>query len=188
MILVAGLGNPGRKYDGTRHNVGFEVIDLLANRYRYPVYKSWKKAETAKGRIAGVEVLLSKPQTFMNLSGDAVGPQLQFYKEEPASLIVVHDELDFDPGCVKIKSAGGHGGHNGLKSIMNHVGRDFQRVRVGIGKPPKVARGADFVLSPFNKETRVLIDEAIERAADAVELIVEHGVKEAMSRFNGNSN
>lgn len=188
MILVVGLGNPGKKYDRTKHNVGFEVIDLLASRYRYPVYKSWKKSATAKGLIAGVEVFLSKPQTFMNLSGESVGPQLRFYKEEPSSLIVIHDELDFDPGKVKIKTGGGHGGHNGLRSIMEHVGRDFQRVRIGIGKPPNVGHGADHVLGPFNKETRLLVDEAIEDAAHAAELIIEHGVKEAMSRFNGSSN
>ena len=118
MILVAGLGNPGKKYDGTKHNVGFDAVDLLASRHRYPVYKNWKKGEVAKGTIAGAEVLLSKPQTFMNLSGDSIGPQLRFYKEEPSSLIVIHDELDFEPGTVKIKTSGGHGGHNGLRSII----------------------------------------------------------------------
>ena len=187
MILVAGLGNPGKKYDGTRHNVGFDVVDLLASRHRYPIYKNWKKGEVAKGTIAGAEVLLSKPQTFMNLSGDSIGPQLRFYKEEPSSLIVIHDELDFEPGTVKIKTSGGHGGHNGLRSIIEHLGKDFHRVRLGIGKPPRVGRGADHVLGPFDKKTRQLIDEAIEDAASAVELILEHGVKEAMSRFNGSS-
>ena len=128
MILVAGLGNPDKKYDGTKHNVGFDVVDLLASRHRYPIYKNRKKVKWS-GNTAGAEVLLSKPQTFMNLS-DSIGPQLRFYKEEPSSLIVIHDELDFEPGTVKIKTSGGHGGHNGLRSIIEHLGKDFHRVRL----------------------------------------------------------
>ena len=184
MLLVVGLGNPGKKYEKTRHNVGFEVIDLLASRHRFPPLKSWKKAEAAKGRIVGAEVLLEKPQTYMNLSGDAVGPALRFYKSGPEQLIVIHDELDFEPGDVRIKFSGGHGGHNGLRSIINHVGKDFIRVRIGVGKPRHADRGADHVLSGFDRNTRVIMDEALEDAVRAVEIIIEDGVKSAMNQVN----
>jgi PTH1 family peptidyl-tRNA hydrolase len=184
MLLVVGLGNPGKKYEETRHNVGFKVIDLLAQRYRFPPLKNWKKGEVSKGRIIGSEVLLDKPQTFMNLSGDAVGPALKFYKTGPEQLIVVHDELDFEPGDVRIKLGGGHGGHNGLRSIINHVGKDFIRVRVGVGKPRDSDRGAEHVLSGFDRKTQIIIDEALEDAVRAVEIIIEDGVKSAMNQVN----
>lgn len=184
MYLIVGLGNPGKKYDGTRHNIGFEVIDSLVVRNQFPQLRATGKAAAVKGRLCSQDVVLARPATFMNLSGDAVGPLMRFYQLDTQQLVVVHDELDFEPGKVKLKSGGGHGGHNGLRSIMNHCGRDFIRVRVGIGKPPRTQDGADFVLSRFDKATRVLMDEAVGTALEGVELIVEHGMAKAMALFN----
>lgn len=186
MRLVIGLGNPGAEYRGTRHNVGFEVIARLAERHAFPASKAFKKAEVSRGHIEGQEVLLMQPMTYMNLSGDAVSAVMRYYKCEPADLIVVHDELDFEPGQVRVKRDGGHGGNNGLRSIIAHVGRDFPRVRVGIGKPPR-GRGADHVLGRFSKLERVEIDEAIERACDAVEVVLSQGVQRAMNQYNQRS-
>ncbi len=183
MLLVVGLGNPGTQYDGTRHNVGFEALDLVASRFGFPPFKQWKKSEISRGRISQVDVLLVKPQTFMNLSGDAVGPIARYYRCEPSDVVVVHDELDFDVGKCKLKVGGGHGGHNGLRSIMDHIGRDFARIRVGIGKPTH-GRGADYVLSRFDASSRVLVDEVLEDIADAIEGVASKGVRAIMNKFN----
>lgn len=184
MHLVVGLGNPGREYEKTRHNVGFEVIEKLAGAGSFGSFKTQANARVAKGRIGGNEVLLVKPMTFMNLSGDAVGSLLHYYKLGPEALVVVHDELDFEPGVVRVKIGGGHGGHNGLKSIIAHVSRDFTRVRVGVGKPPSREAGADHVLSGFDKKERALIDEAVALAVQAVETILSLGIPAAMNEFN----
>ena len=184
MHVVVGLGNPGRKYEGTRHNVGFEVVELLARRHGLPALKVSKNAAVSKGKIVAEDVILARPLTYMNLSGDAIGPLLRYYKVEPEQLIVIHDELDFEPGDVRLKNGGGHGGHNGLRSTIDHVGREFVRVRIGIGKPPGSQDGSSFVLSRFDRSSRELIDQAIDDAADAVELVLEHGIKSAMNSFN----
>jgi PTH1 family peptidyl-tRNA hydrolase len=184
MHLVVGLGNPGREYEKTRHNVGFEVIDELARAGSFGGFKTQANARVAKGTIGGNETLLVKPMTFMNLSGDAVGSLLRFYKLGPEALVVVHDELDFEPGVVRVKIGGGHGGHNGLKSIIAHVSRDFTRVRVGVGKPPSREVGADHVLSGFDKKERALVDEAVALAVKAVETILSEGIPAAMNEFN----
>ncbi len=183
MLVVVGLGNPGTKYDGTRHNVGFEAADLLAERYGFAPYKGWKSSLISRGKISGTDVLVLKPQTYMNLSGDAVGAAVRYYRCEPADVIVIHDELDFEPGELRLKVGGGHGGHNGLRSIMDHIGRDFTRIRVGIGKPPR-GLGSDFVLSRFDKTSRVLVDEALEDIVDALDTIVLKGVRGTMNTFN----
>lgn len=187
MQLVVGLGNPGSEYVGTRHNIGFEVIDHLAAQHRFDASRSFKNAEVAKGRIAGEDVLLVKPLTYMNLSGDAVGAIARFYKVETPQIIVVHDELDFAPGDVRLKIAGGHGGHNGLRSIMAHMGAEFVRVRMGIGKPSKSAQGADYVLSRFDTSSRKAMDEAVVAAAQAVEAVLTKGAAAAMNAINRRS-
>jgi peptidyl-tRNA hydrolase, PTH1 family len=184
MWFVVGLGNPGREYERTRHNVGFDVIEKLGVRHRFPAARQVSGALTTRGRIAGQEVMLIAPQTYMNLSGDAVGAIVRFYKAEAESLIVVHDELDFEPGAVRVKVGGGHGGHNGLRSVMAHMGDEFVRVRVGIGKPASKAEGADHVLSRPDPTARKLMEEATDRAADAVELVIAEGVAQAMNRVN----
>jgi PTH1 family peptidyl-tRNA hydrolase len=184
MHLVVGLGNPGREYEKTRHNVGFEVIDTLSGVGSFGGFKTQANARVAKGTIGGNEVLLVKPMTFMNLSGDAVGNLLRYYKLGPEALVVVHDELDFEPGVVRVKIGGGHGGHNGLKSIITHVSRDFTRVRVGVGKPPNREAGADHVLSGFDKKERALVDEAVALAVKAVKTILSEGLPAAMNEFN----
>lgn len=183
MLVVVGLGNPGAKYDGTRHNVGFEAVDLLAQRFGFAPYKGWKSSLLSRGKVSGSDVLVLKPQTYMNLSGDAVGAAVRYYRCEPTDVIVIHDELDFEPGELRLKVGGGHGGHNGLRSIMDHIGRDFTRIRVGIGKPPR-GLGSDFVLSRFDKTSRVLVDEALEDIVDAIDTIVLKGVRGAMNTFN----
>jgi len=183
MLFVVGLGNPGAEYHGTRHNVGFEVVERLAERHGFPTSKRFKNAEVSRGRIAGHDALLIEPMTYMNLSGDAVGSIVQYYRGEPEDVIVVHDELDFEPGVVRLKKGGGHGGHNGLRSIAGQIGRDFVRVRVGVGKPPR-GQGVDHVLSRFTAEERRLTNEAVDQAADAVEMILERGLQRAMNAFN----
>jgi peptidyl-tRNA hydrolase, PTH1 family len=184
MHLVVGLGNPGREYERTRHNVGFKVVERLAANGAFGPWRLADQAVVSRGKIGNTDVLLVKPQTFMNLSGEAVGGLLRFYKADPAELIVVHDDMDFECGVVRVKLGGGHGGHNGLKSIAAHCGRDFARVRVGIGKPATAALGTDFVLSGFDKGERSLVDDAIALAADAVVVILDKGIAAAMSLFN----
>lgn len=184
MFVVVGLGNPGSRYEKTRHNVGFRVIDHLLERHGFPTLRRQKRANVSRGAVGDRAVLLAKPETYMNLSGEAVVGLLSYYKVEPANLVVVHDELDFEPGCVRVKNGGGHGGHNGLRSIVSHIGPDFVRVRMGIGKPPPNCDGADYVLGRVDKASKPLIDEAVVTAADAVESIIHDSVQTAMNRFN----
>jgi peptidyl-tRNA hydrolase, PTH1 family len=176
--VIVGLGNPGREYTRTRHNVGEEVIGLLAERLGEKLKVGRDKAAVAEARLAGKR---------MNLSGEAVGALWRRHKlTEPTQLVVVHDELDLPPGTVRIKVGGGLAGNNGLRSITQHLHtQDYVRVRIGIGKPPSKERGADHVLSRIPKAERELLDIAIERAADAVEAIVADGADAAMARFNG---
>jgi PTH1 family peptidyl-tRNA hydrolase len=184
MAFVVGLGNPGGEYQGTRHNVGYEVVDKIAEMHHFSTEKEFRGALVSRGRVGGQEVMLVKPTTYMNLSGDAVGAIVRFYKQEDAEVIVAHDELDFEPGQVRVKIGGGHGGHKGLRSILSHLDRDFIRVRVGIGKPKSSMEGADWVLSRFDGTTRGEIDDAIDAASRAIELILEQGVQKAMNVFN----
>lgn len=175
--LIVGLGNPGPDYEMTRHNVGFWAIDALAKRCRAPAFRVKFQAEWTQTEISGHAVLLVKPLTFMNLSGQAVQALSQFYKIPPTQVITIHDELDFEPGVIRLKVGGGAGGHNGLKSLIAHIGEPFIRLRVGIGKPP--ARGVDHVLSrPPAHELR-LLEEAIDRLCIGVEKIVQDSVSKA---------
>lgn len=185
MFLVVGLGNPGPKYEGTRHNVGFEVVELLADAAGASFSEKKWKARIAKGRIAGDDVLILEPQTFMNLSGESVGPALGFYKLGTEALIVVHDEVDLPVGAVKLKKGGGHGGHNGLRSLIQHLpDPDFIRVRIGVGRPPPEWDTADHVLSSFGPADRRQIDEAVKSAAEAVEAVIRDGLPKAMNVVN----
>ncbi|MEL6543653.1 MAG: aminoacyl-tRNA hydrolase [Myxococcota bacterium] len=187
MFLISGLGNPGPRYERTRHNVGFEIIDALAHRFHFPPSKNEKKAHVSRARLGEHDVLLQKPTTFMNLSGEAVAPLARYYKIPPERVVVIHDELDFDPGTVRVKSGGGAGGNNGLKSIIQHFEPGFIRIRVGVGKPPSGRDGADHVLSKFRPDERTLIDEAIVVSCDIVESLLDKGLAHTMNVFNRKS-
>lgn len=182
-LLVIGLGNPGPQYAKTRHNVGFMVADLLAARIGAP-FKVHKKsgAEIVTGRLGGRPVVLAKPRTYMNESGRHVGPLAKFYSVPPGDVIVLHDELDIAFGKIRLKLGGGEGGHNGLRSLVNALGtKDFQRVRIGIGRPPGRKDPAAFVLEPFNATERDEVPTICEQAADATELLLELGVEPAQN-------
>ena len=184
-LLVVGLGNPGTDYERTRHNVGAEVVELLARRHGGKLRRQKERSLTDEVDIAGRKVALAVPLTFMNLSGEAVAPLVRRYRVEPGQLVVVHDEMDFDVARLQVKDGGGLAGHNGLRSIVAHLHtQDFLRVRIGIGKPPGRREGADHVLKRFSKTEREQIDVTIEQAADAVETIISDGVATAMNRFN----
>jgi PTH1 family peptidyl-tRNA hydrolase len=185
--LVVGLGNPGKEYARTRHNVGEETIQLLASRADARLKSGRDRALVADARIAGKRVVLAFPTTYMNESGQAVGALMRRHKlTEPGRLIVVHDELDLAPGTVRVKVGGGLAGNNGLRSIVQHVHtHDFVRIRIGIGKPPSKERGAHHVLSRIPLAEREALDVAIQLAADAVEVLVTDGADAAMQRFNG---
>lgn len=185
--LVVGLGNPGPKYEWTRHNMGFLVIDELAERESIPVQRLKFKALTNTAVIGGRSVLLMKPTTYMNLSGEAVGQAARFYKIPPERVLVISDDVALPQGKLRVRRSGSAGGHNGLKNIIAHLGSDqFPRVKVGVGgKPHPDSDMADWVLSPFTGQDRKAMEEAISRAADAVTLLLDKGVDQAMAKFNG---
>jgi peptidyl-tRNA hydrolase, PTH1 family len=186
--LIVGLGNPGREYEGTRHNAGFWWVDSFAQANQI-TFKSESKFHglAARSMLQGREIFLLKPQTFMNVSGRAVGALVQFYKIEPAQILVVHDELDLPPGSAKLKLGGGHGGHNGLKDIIAHLGtRDFWRLRLGIGHPGDRAEVANFVLNAPRREEEELIKQAMQRAQDVAHLITEGKLEAAMLKLHSN--
>ncbi len=184
--LIVGLGNPGREYENTRHNAGFWWADELARSHRLDFRNEAKfHGLSARGNFHGHEVFLLKPQTFMNVSGRAVGALAQFYKIAPAEVLVVHDELDLPPGSAKLKLGGGHGGHNGLKDIIAHLGtKEFWRLRIGVGHPGDRAEVVNFVLNAPRKEEQVLIDEAVRRAQDVAPLIIEGKLEAAMLKLH----
>lgn len=185
-LLVVGLGNPGEEYAGTRHNVGVEVVELLARRHGATLKKGKERARVGEVRIGEARVALAIPLTYMNDSGEAVRLLVRRYGVEPPSLVVVHDELDLPVGTLRLKEGGGLAGHNGLRSIRAHLHTDdFLRVRIGVGKPPGGKdRGADHVLARFGKREREEIAVIIEEAADAVERIAVDGIHVAMNDFN----
>ena len=184
---MVGLGNPGKEYARTRHNVGEETVVLLARRVGATLKSGRDKALVADARIAGKKVVLAFPTTYMNESGQAVGAMMRRYRLiDPAHLIIVHDELDLEPGVMKVKVGGGLAGHNGLRSITQHLHtQDYVRVRIGVGKPRSKEHGANHVLSRVSAADRELLDVMVQRAADAVEAILAEGVDAAMARFNG---
>jgi peptidyl-tRNA hydrolase, PTH1 family len=184
-LLVVGLGNPGDEFRGSRHNLGAEVVDLLATRHSGRLRKRKERALVDEVTIDGRRVALAIPLTYVNDSGNAVGALVRRFGVDPEHLVVVHDELDLPVAELKVKSGGGLAGHNGLRSIVAHLHtQDFQRVRIGVGKPVSKERGADHVLNRFSKRERAEVDVTVEQAADAVETIVRDGVDAAMNRFN----
>lgn len=190
MKLVVGLGNPGPKYELTKHNVGFLAVDRLIDRWKAVGPKTEAQAEIYTAAFGGERVVLVKPQTFMNLSGKSVGPLFGFYKVAPTDMVVIHDELDIDSMNIRIKTGGGPGGHNGLKSIDEYVGAantGYHRVRIGIGRkaPPGERRQVvDHVLSPYSDKELEELDPILDDVADAIELTLKGDVKTAMNRYN----
>lgn len=184
--LIVGVGNPGREYLGSRHNVGFEVLGLLAQRYKVTLKPARDRALIAEVHAEDLHLLLATPTTFMNNSGDAVGSLARRYGfDDPRNIIIVHDELDLEPGVVRLKSGGGLAGHNGLRSIAKHLKtHEFVRVRIGIGKPSTKDSGVDHVLSRVPVAERKTLDIAVQVAADAVQLICSRGLDVAMQQIN----
>ena len=185
MWLIVGLGNPGREYAGNRHNTGFMVVDELAKRVGGLSFRSKFGGHLADARAFGERAVLLKPQSYMNCSGQVVAPAARFFNVEPANLVVIHDDLDLDFGRLKVKVGGGHGGHNGLRSLFADLGtQEFVRVRLGIGRPPPRMEGADYVLQNFSRAEAKELPFLLGEAADAVELILQTGLTSAMNRFN----
>lgn len=184
MKLIVGLGNPGSEYEGTRHNVGFEVIDLLARRHNIAVSKRNFKSVYGEGSIGGEKALLMRPMTFMNLSGEAVGAMARFYKLESTEVWIVLDEVALAPGRIRLRYKGSAGGHNGLSNIVTMLGtQDVPRIRIGVGAARPGAM-VGHVLGRFRKEETPLIEEAVARSADAIECALKEGFEMAMNRFN----
>ena len=186
MYIIAGLGNPTQQYDHTRHNIGFDTITYLADRYHITMNTKKFQAICGTGVIEGQKVLLLKPQTYMNLSGNSIGEAVNFYKLDPATeVIVIYDDIALEPGYIRVKKKGSAGGHNGIKDIIAHLGtQEFQRIRVGVGEKPKDYDLAAYVLGHFAAEDRKKVEEAIAQAADAVELMVQDRADEAMNLYN----
>lgn len=186
MYIIAGLGNPGKEYINTRHNVGFGVIDILADKYNISVLELRSKALVGKGMMEGRRVILVKPLTYMNLSGESIRPIVDYYKADAEQeLIVISDDVSLPPGGLRIRKRGSAGGHNGLKNIIRQMGTEnFTRIRLGVGEKPRNYDLADWVLGHFNGEERKAVDEAADRAVHAVELILSEGADAAMNIFN----
>ena len=185
MFLLVGLGNPGQKYARTRHNVGFDVVDRLGERWGIAVTRSSSQSLVGDGLVKNERAVLMKPQAYVNLSGGPVRTAMDFYKVPIGNVVVVHDELEVPFGRVRGNRSGGHGGHNGLRDLNQHLGTDYPRVRVGTGRPPEGWDPADFVLSRWKDDEGQEVLRMIERACDAMECVVTEGVDAAMNRFNG---
>ena len=186
MFIIAGLGNPTLQYEGTRHNAGFDVIDTLAGKYNISVDGRKNRALIGKGIIEGKKVILAKPQTYMNLSGESLGGLVDYYKvDEESEFLVVYDDISRDVGQLRIRKKGSAGGHNGMKNIISHLGTEvFPRIKVGVGEKPKKYDLADYVLSRFSKEERAIMEEGYQKAVEAVEMILRGEMDEAMNKFN----
>lgn len=186
MYLIVGLGNPGRQYEGTRHNMGFDTIDYLIEKHRIPQGGVKFNAMYGKGIIGGERVILMKPLSFMNLSGTPVREMANYFKIDPETeMIVIYDDIDLEPGQLRIRKQGSAGGHNGIKDIIRQLGtQKFLRVKVGVGAKPKGWDLADHVLSRFPDSERKLVDESIGRAGDAVEMMISDGTDAAMNEYN----
>lgn len=186
MFIIAGLGNPKKEYDNTRHNIGFETIDALADKYHISVMDVRNKAVTGKGMINGQKVILAKPLTFMNLSGESIRPLADYYKIDiETELIVISDDISLPPGQIRVRKSGSAGGHNGLKNIIRQLGSEgFQRIRIGVGEKPKGYDLADYVLGHFSEEEKPLMKEGVEKALHAAELMLAGHTDQAMNAFN----
>ena len=185
MFLITGLGNPGAAYENNRHNAGFMAADSIARRHSFSPWSRKFRGEIADGTIAGEKVLLLKPSTFMNLSGDSVGEAMRFYKIPLSGLIVMHDELDLPPGKVRVKTGGGHGGHNGLKSIDAHCGKDYRRLRIGIGHPGDKTLVHNHVLGDFAKADQTWLSEMLDGIAEHIGLLMKGDESTFMNRLSG---
>lgn len=187
MYVIVGLGNPGKQYENTRHNIGFITIDYLADELGISVNRIKHKALTGEGRIGREKVLLVKPQTYMNLSGESVREIMEYYKVDIENLIVIYDDIDIAKGSVRIRKKGSAGTHNGMRSIIRLLGDDgFPRVRIGIGKDDRIPL-VDYVIGGFRKDEVGIMEDAVRHAAKGVQGIVEEGVERAMSRYNGSN-
>jgi PTH1 family peptidyl-tRNA hydrolase len=185
-LLIVGLGNPGREYVENRHNVGFDCVDLLAEKYGIALNKSQHKARLGMGQVAGRRAILAKPQTYVNSSGEAVGAIARYYKVVPEDVLVIYDDLDLPQGTIRLRPGGSSGGHNGIKSIIEHLGTQaFPRVRIGIGRPPGRMEPKDYVLQDFTAAERGAMAEVYDRVVAAVETFIREGIREAMNCFNG---
>lgn len=186
MYIIAGLGNPERKYDGTRHNIGFSAITVLADKYDISLDIKKHKAICGKGYIGGQKVILAMPQTYMNLSGESIRELVEYYKIDPEKeLIIIYDDINLAPGRLRIREKGSAGGHNGIKNIISHLGTQvFPRVRVGVGEKPKGWDLADYVLGRFSKDEEPVIREALDNVTQACDIIVNDDIRTAMNKFN----
>ncbi len=187
MFLIVGLGNPGRDYVGTRHNMGFEAIDAICAKFGITINKEKFRAQVGEGRIAGEKVMVIKPQTYMNLSGESVREFRDFYKLEPEEILVIYDDISLPTGKMRIRERGSAGGHNGIKNIIYQLGTDvFPRIKIGVGKPDHPDFDCkDYVLGKFSKEETEVLIKTVVRAADAVETFIKDGTGKAMNQFNG---
>ena len=185
MLIIAGLGNPGKEYENTRHNAGFMVMDALAEKIGADISEKKHKALCGKGAIGGEKVILMKPQTYMNSSGESIRAAADYYKVDPEDILIVYDDISLAPGQLRIRAKGSAGGHNGIKSIIAHLGtQEFPRVKVGVGEKPKGYDLADYVLGHFTKEEQAIFAERFDEVYDAVQLIVMGDITEAMNRHN----
>ena len=186
MYIIAGLGNPESKYDKTRHNIGFRLIDELAVRNGITFSDRKHNGLVGKGIISGEKVILLKPLTYMNLSGECVGPAADYYKVEPENVIILFDDISLDVGRIRIRKKGSAGGHNGIKSIIAHLGSEnFPRLKFGVGDKPKEMDHADYVLGRFSSQDEATVSEGIKRACEAVECMIGEGCDAAMNKYNG---
>ena len=186
MFIIAGLGNPERKYDGTKHNIGFSAITALSDAYNIPVKTREHKALCGKGYIEGQKVLLAMPLTYMNLSGESIRELVDYYKINPEEeLIIIYDDINLAPGKLRIRAKGSAGGHNGIKNIITHIGsQSFYRIRIGVGEKPEGWDLADYVLSRFNREDEPVIREALQDTVEACKVIMLEDIRTAMNKFN----
>ncbi|MBE5960827.1 MAG: aminoacyl-tRNA hydrolase [Lachnospiraceae bacterium] len=185
MYIIVGLGNPTREYEGTRHNIGFEAIEAIAKAYQITMDSRKHKAVCGKGIIGGEKVILAMPQTYMNLSGESVRELADFYKVSSEEIIILYDDISLDVGALRLRKKGSAGGHNGIKSIINHLGTDeFPRVKIGVGDKPKGWDLADYVLGRFNKEEQEVMKASVERTVKACECIICDGMDAAMNIYN----
>jgi len=190
-FLIVGLGNPGSKYELTRHNAGFLALDYFADQHGFALTAEKWQGVYCRDRLAGSRVLLVKPQTFMNKSGECVARFADFYRIEPANILVVHDDLDLPPGRIKVVARGGAGGHNGIRSIINHLGTsDFARLKIGIGRPERNEQGQGipvdrYVLAGFRDQERTVFNERLSLVDEAIELFIEQGIDACMNKING---
>lgn len=185
MYLIVGLGNPGDKYAGTRHNIGFSAITYLSDRFQIPLNQNKHKAIFGTGYISGEKVILAMPQTFMNLSGESVRPLADFFKVPPENILVIFDDISLPVGQLRIRKKGSAGGHNGIKSIISHLGtEEFPRIKIGVGEKPEGWDLADHVLARFPKEQEAQVRESLSDATDACEKLLSEGIEAAMNLYN----